>query len=397
MATASAPQRKGLGDVAAVADAAGVDQRNLAGLVDVVERLARLADRGDAGHAGLLGGQVRAGAGAALHAVHVDAVGVGLGRHAHVVVDPRRAQLELDRDLAVGRLADFLDLEREVVGAEPVRVARRGALIDAGGQRAHLGDLVGDLLAHQVAAEADLAALADEELTGIGEPQMVRVEAVTRLDTLVQPFGGITPLVRDHAALARAGRGAGHGGAAGERDLGLVAERAKAHAGHVDRDIELQRPLGLGPDHGLGLALLPIALDHEAGEGAGQKGQIVPGRDFLEQREAAHAVAAELGLDVDVVDHLGREHEALAQAVGVALGIAAFRLRLSLRLRAFGGHDGITFFGISRAPASFRWARGCRSSRVSCRTRSWSCSRRRWAPPGHRSRACVRASGHRGR
>jgi hypothetical protein len=40
----------------------------------------------------------------------------------------------------------------------------RRALVDAGGQRAHLGDLIGHLLAHQVTAEADLAALADEEL-----------------------------------------------------------------------------------------------------------------------------------------------------------------------------------------------------------------------------------------
>ena len=132
-------------------------------------RLARLADRGDAGHAGILGGEVRAGAGAAFHAVDVDAVRVALHRHAHVVIDARRAELELDRDLPVGGLADLLDLEREIVRAEPVGVAGRRALVDAGRQRAHLGHLVGDLLAHQMAAEADLAALADEELAAIGQ------------------------------------------------------------------------------------------------------------------------------------------------------------------------------------------------------------------------------------
>ena len=48
-------------------------------------------------------------------------------------------------------------------------MAGRRALVDAGRQRAHLGHLVGHLLAHQMAAEADLAALADEELDGVGE------------------------------------------------------------------------------------------------------------------------------------------------------------------------------------------------------------------------------------
>ena len=53
-------------------------------------------------------------------------------------------------------------------------MAGRRALVDAGRQRAHLGHLIGHLLAHQMAAEADLAALADEELAGIGKAQMVR-------------------------------------------------------------------------------------------------------------------------------------------------------------------------------------------------------------------------------
>ena len=181
------------------------------------------------------------------------------------------------------------------------------ALVDAGRQRAHLGHLVGDLLAHQMAAEADLAALADEELAGIGEAQMMRVEAVARLDALIEPVDRIAPLVGDHAALARAGGRARHGGAAGQRDLGLVGQRAEGHARHIDRDVEHHRPLGARADDRLGLAFLAIALDDEARQRAGQESQIVPMRDLLEQREAAHAVAAELGLDVDVVDDLGRE------------------------------------------------------------------------------------------
>src|SRR2546421_369509 len=64
------------------------------------------------------------GAGAALHAVDINAVGAGFGRHAHIVIHARRTQLELDRDLPVGGFTDLLDLEREVIGTQPVRMAR---------------------------------------------------------------------------------------------------------------------------------------------------------------------------------------------------------------------------------------------------------------------------------
>src|SRR6185312_9453643 len=242
--------------VAAVADAAGIDQRDLAALAEIVERLAGLADGGDAGNTRVFGGDVRAGAGRALHAVDVDRIRSALDRHADVVIDAGGAELQLDRNLAVGGLTDLVDLEGEIIGAQPVRMARRRALIDAGRQRAHLRHLVGDLLAHEVAAEADLAALADEELTGVGQPQVMRVEAVARLDALVEPLRGVAALVRDHAALAGAGGRARHGGAAGERDLGLEGERAEAHAGDVDGDVQHQRALRLGADHRLRDALL---------------------------------------------------------------------------------------------------------------------------------------------
>src|SRR5207245_6988248 len=120
---------------------------------------------------------------------------------------------------AVGRRADPVALQRQVVRPEPTGVAGGRALVDAGRQRTHLGDLVGHFLAHQVPAEADLAALADEELAGVGQPQVVRVEPIARLDALVEPLGRVTALVRDHAALAGAGRRAGHRRAARQRDL----------------------------------------------------------------------------------------------------------------------------------------------------------------------------------
>ena len=173
-------EREALRDVRAVPDPAGDDEVDLVGEPDVLERAPRLGDRGHERDAGLLGRDVRACAGAALGSVQVDDVRPALGRHAHVVVDARGAELELDRHLVVGRLADLLHLQREVVRAEPVRVPCGRALVDAGRERAHLRDLLGHLLAHQVPAEADLAALADEELDPVREHQVVRVEPVPR-------------------------------------------------------------------------------------------------------------------------------------------------------------------------------------------------------------------------
>src|SRR5262249_52490544 len=155
--------------IAAVADAAGIDEADLAGLAEIVEGFAGLADGGDAGHAGLLGGDVRAGAGTALHAVDVDGIRAALDGHAHIVIDAGGTKLQLDRNLSVSGLADLLDLEREIVRAEPVGMARGRALIDAGRQRAHLRHLVRHLLAHEMAAESNLAALPDEELAGVGK------------------------------------------------------------------------------------------------------------------------------------------------------------------------------------------------------------------------------------
>src|SRR5437016_602428 len=114
---------------------------------------------------------------------------------------------------------------------------------------------------------------------------MIRIEAVARLDALIEPFGGIATLIGDHAALARTGGRPRHGGAARERDLRFVAQRPEAHAGYVDGDIENQRTLGARTDDGLRLAFLAITFDDEARECTRQERQIVPAGNLLEQRE----------------------------------------------------------------------------------------------------------------
>ena len=202
--------------------------------------------------------------------------------------------------------------------------------------------------------------------TRVGEHQVVRVEPVPALDDLVVPLGRQVALGRDHAALAGAGRRAGHRGALGQRHLGLERQRAEAHAGDVDRDVELDRLLREArAEHGLGLALLAVALDDEARQRAGQEHELVPVRDLLEHREAAHPVAPELGLHVDVVDDLGREDLALPED----------RVRARVRSR-------LPSASSLRARACARTARGCRSCRAACRTRTSG------ARAGRRARRC---------
>ena len=78
-------------------------------------------------------------------------------------------------------------------------------------------------------------------------------------------------------------------------------------------------------------------------------------RDRLEEREAAHAVAAELGLHVDVRHDLGREDPAPAEDV-LARGCGLVGHRV--------------------APACARRARACRSCRAACRRRTSGAGRR---------------------
>jgi hypothetical protein len=195
-------------------------------------------------------------------------------------------------------------------------MSRGRALVNPGRQRAHLRDLLGHLLAHEVAAEADLAPLSDEELARVGEHQVVRVEPVPRLDALVVPLRRVVAFGRDHSPLARARRCPGHGRALRERHLGLQGERTERHARDVDRDIELERVLREAcSEHRRRVALLAVALDDEPRQCPGEEHELVPVRDRLEDREAAHAIAAELGLHVDVVDDVGREDAAAPEDV----------------------------------------------------------------------------------
>ena len=89
------------------------------------------AHGGQGGDAGVLNEHVLGGRGAALHAVDHHHVGAGGDGELHVVVDAGRPDLHVDGDRPVGGLAQLLDLDAQVVGADPVGVAAGRALVDA--------------------------------------------------------------------------------------------------------------------------------------------------------------------------------------------------------------------------------------------------------------------------
>src|SRR5258708_39416803 len=143
-------------------------------------------------------------------------------------------------------------------------------------------------------------------------------------------------------------------------------------------------------EEGLGFAFLAIALDDETGLMAGQEQQLVPVRDRLEHREAAHPVPAELGLHVDVVDYLRGEDAAVPEH---SLAVAVNRRHVFLRLSVLTAGVARCFPLASPVTgrACVRPARGCRSSTACVRTRT--CGTRP-AARSRRCRACARETRH---
>ena len=232
---------------------------------------------------------------------------------------------------------------------------------------------------------------------------------------LVVPLGREIPLRRDHPALARARGRPGHRRALRERHLRLERERAEAHARDVDRDVELDRLLREArPEHGLRLALLPVALDHEPGQRPRQEHQVVPVRDLLEHREPAHAVAAELGLHVDVVEDLRREDRAAAEARavrGLSLADVAAELVVAVGRRhrhqlPLGGLEVVVVVELLAADELLEFRRRAEAvdrelalDRARCRRPSTrpARSRSRATSPCRRRRSSRRTSSRRGR
>ena len=133
-------------------------------LPDLTQRLGGQADGSQRRDAGVLDEDVLRRARPALEAVDDDHVGPGGDGQLDVVADPGGPHLHVDGLLPVRGLPELLDLDDEVVGTCPVRVAAGRTLIDAGGQRAHAGDPFADLLAEEHPAASGLGALTDDDL-----------------------------------------------------------------------------------------------------------------------------------------------------------------------------------------------------------------------------------------
>ena len=90
--------------------------------------------------------------------------------------------------------------------------------------------------------------------------------------------------------------------------LARADERAEAHAGNGDGDIELEgvRPVA-ATEHRLRLTALPVALQRIAGDGCREEDEVVEGRELPAGAEPTDGVLARLGHVVDPRDDVGRE------------------------------------------------------------------------------------------
>ena len=252
--------------------------------------------------------------GAALHAVDDDHVRAGLHGELDVVVGAGGADLDEDRLLPVGDLAQLADLDLEIVGPGPVGMAAGAPLVDPLRQVAHLGDPVRDLVPEQHAAAARLRALADDDLDRVGLAQVVRVHPVAGGQELVDEDLRMAALLRRHAAVAGRRRGAGLGGATAERLLRRRRQRAEAHAGDRDRDLQLERLLRVArAERDVRVATLAVALERIAGDARAEEEQVVEVRHVTLRAEAADVVDALARGPLDLGDHVAVEESRLAQ------------------------------------------------------------------------------------
>ena len=196
------PERERLGDVGTRADPAGDHELDAAMHPELLQRVDGEAHGRQRRDPDVLDEDVLRGGGPALHAVEHDHVRARLDRKRDVEVRARRADLDEDRLLPVGDLAQLLDLDLQVVGPRPVGMTAGAALVDARRQVAHLRDPIGDLLAEQDAAPAGLGALADHDLDRVRAPQVVGVHPVARGQQLVDERLRRRPLLGRHAAVA---------------------------------------------------------------------------------------------------------------------------------------------------------------------------------------------------
>ncbi len=251
--------------IRAGADAARDDELHLLFHVQLFQRIHGLPNGGERGNADVLDERHLCRRRSALHAIDHDHIRAGVHSQLHVVKDASGADLHVNGLFPIRHLAQLANFDGEIVGAGPVRMTARRALVDALGQRAHLRNARADLLPEQHPATARLCALPDHDFDGVGFAQIVGVEAVAGRQALINECLRGDPLFRGHAAIAGRRARAELGRGAAQRFLHVGRQRTEAHAGDGDRDIELDRlRRETRSQHRLRAALLAIPFERIA-------------------------------------------------------------------------------------------------------------------------------------
>jgi hypothetical protein len=181
----------------------------------------------------------------------------------------------------------------------------RRTLIDAGRQRAHGSDARIHLLPEQHAAAARFRALTDHDFNRVGTAHVVRVEAITRRQALIDQCLRRAAFLLRHAAVAGGGRGAHGRGGLAECFFHVRGQRAEAHAGDRDRNVEHHRFFGKArAEHRLRRAFLAIPFERIARKGGTEKQQIVEMRHAAFRAQTANFIEAALRGGMDIVDRL---------------------------------------------------------------------------------------------
>ncbi len=143
-----------------------------------VEGFHREGERGKRRNARVLKKNLLRGGRSALHAVDHNNVGPRLHRQFHVIADAGRPHFDIDRHLPIGDLAELLQLDRQIVRADPVGMSAGRALIDSLRQCPHFGDACAHLLTEQHSATTGFGPLTDNDFDRVGLSQIVRIKSI---------------------------------------------------------------------------------------------------------------------------------------------------------------------------------------------------------------------------
>ena len=195
-------------------------------------------------------------------------------------------------------------------GPEEVRVPRRAALVDARAAGRAAWRWSSETL--EPSSRPPVPGLAPwpmVRLDGVRLAHVVDVDPVARGQHLVDQGARVLALGRQHPAVA-GGVGRADAGAPRPRAVLALGERAPELMPVIMiGQVELDRLLGVArAQHRPGHAALAVALQGDAGQRAGEERQVVEGgpAPLAQRAEAADAVAAQLRLGLDVLDHLRR-------------------------------------------------------------------------------------------